>query len=290
MMIVSSLGNLKRAAFPYLLHLYVLCNIIVLANGGGGFKMQKLLEIRDLDLTLDKERILQNINLDVNHGEVLAVIGPNGCGKSSLAYTIMGLKGYEQNGGGIFFKGKEISELSVTERAKKGITLAWQEPARFEGVSVREFLSIGAKAKGRNIDNKDLDWALNEVAIIPNKYLDRNVDDTLSGGERKRIELASILLMKPDLVILDEPDSGVDVVALNNIGDVINDFKNEQMGVILITHSDEMLEVADKAALICGGEIFNVGNPQEVSDYFKYQCIPCEDEDFEKHQGVSSNE
>jgi Fe-S cluster assembly ATP-binding protein len=252
--------------------------------------MQEILNIKDLNLTLDKERILRNINLTVNKGEVFAVIGPNGCGKSSLAYTLMGLKGYKQKSGEIFFKGEEISDLSVTERAKRGLTLAWQEPARFEGVSVREFLSIGAKSSGRKISEKDLYWALNEVAIVPKKYLNRNVDDTLSGGERKRIELASILLMKPDLVILDEPDSGVDVVALNNIGNVIKDFKDDNMGVLLITHSDEMLEVADKAALICGGEVFNVGDPKEVSDYFKYECMPCEDENPEQHQGVYFHE
>lgn len=252
--------------------------------------MQELLNIKDLNLTLDRERILRNINLSLNRGEVFAVIGPNGCGKSSLAYTLMGLKGYKQKSGDIYFKGEEISNLSVTERALKGITLAWQEPARFEGVSVREFLSIGARARGHEIDEEDLNWALNEVAIVPKKYLDRRVDDTLSGGERKRIELASILLMKPDLVILDEPDSGVDVVALNNIGNVIKDFKEENIGVLLITHSDEMLEVADKAALICGGEVFNVGDPKEVSDYFKYECMPCEDENPEQHQEVYLNE
>jgi Fe-S cluster assembly ATP-binding protein len=202
----------------------------------------------------------------------------------------MGLKGYKQRSGEIFFKGDEISSLSVTERAQKGMTLAWQEPARFEGVTIEEFLSIGAKSKGRDTDKEDLKWALNEVAIVPQKYLNRNVDDTLSGGERKRIELASILLMKPDLVILDEPDSGVDVVALNNIGDVIKDFRDENIGVLLITHSDEMLEVADKAALICGGEVFNVGDPKEVSEYFKYECMPCEDENPEEHQEVSFNE
>src|SRR6056297_901234 len=252
--------------------------------------MQELLKIKNLDLTLDKEHILRDINLTINRGEVFAVIGPNGCGKSSLAYTLMGLKGYNQKNGKILFNGEDISDLSVTERAKKGITLAWQEPARFEGVTVKEFLSLGAKARNIEINEKDLKWALNEVAIVPKKYLNRKVDDTLSGGERKRIEIASILLMKPDLVILDEPDSGVDVVALNNIRTVIEDFKKEKIGVLLIKHSDEMLDVADRAALICGGEVFNVGDPKQVSEYFKFECMPCEDENPEKHQGVSSNE
>ena len=252
--------------------------------------MQELLEIKNLDLTLDKEHILRDINLTINRGEVFAVIGPNGCGKSSLAYTLMGLKGYNQKNGKILFNGEDISDLSVTERAKKGITLAWQEPARFEGVTVKEFLSLGAKARNIEINEKDLKWALNEVAIVPQKYLNRKVDDTLSGGERKRIEIASILLMKPDLVILDEPDSGVDVVALNNIRTVIEDFKKEKIGVLLITHSDEMLDVADRAALICGGEVFNVGDPKQVSEYFKFECMPCEDENPEEHQEVLFNE
>ncbi|MDZ7671736.1 MAG: ABC transporter ATP-binding protein [Halanaerobiales bacterium] len=252
--------------------------------------MQNLLEIKNLDLTLDKEQILKNINLSISGGEVFAVIGPNGCGKSSLAYTLMGLKGYKTKNGSIIYKGEEISNLSVTDRAKRGITLAWQEPARFEGVTVKEFLSLGAKARNIDITEEDIKWALNEVAIVPKKYLNRKVDETLSGGERKRIEIASILLMKPDLVILDEPDSGVDVVALNNIRTVIEDFRKENIGVLLITHSDEMLDVADKAALICHGEVFNVGDPKQVSEYFKFECTPCEDENPEEHQEVLFNE
>ncbi|MCF8008326.1 MAG: ABC transporter ATP-binding protein [Halanaerobiales bacterium] len=252
--------------------------------------MDEILKIEELNLVLDKESILCNISLNIKKGEVFAVIGPNGCGKSSLAYSLMGLKGYKQKSGAIYYKDEEISNLTVTERARKGMTLAWQEPARFEGVTVKEFLSIGAQSRGNNIKQKDLEWALKEVAIIPQKYLSRNVDETLSGGERKRIELASILLMKPDLVILDEPDSGVDVVALNNIGNIIKDFKEENIGVLLITHSDEMLKLADKAALICGGEVFNVGDPKEVSEYFKYECMPCEDHNPVEHQEVLLNE
>jgi len=146
--------------------------------------------------------------------------------------------------------------------------LAWQEPARFEGVTVREFLSLGLKSRGEQVTEKKLARALREVAIVPEKYLDRNIDETLSGGERKRIELASILIMEPELVMLDEPDSGVDVVALNNIGNAIRDFKKENTGVLLITHSEEMLDFADKAVLICKGKIIKKGNPGGISEYF----------------------
>ncbi|MEF8798301.1 MAG: ABC transporter ATP-binding protein [Candidatus Bipolaricaulota bacterium] len=245
--------------------------------------MNSLLNIANLDLTLENTSILRDISLEINEGETTAVIGPNGCGKSSLAYTIMGLKDYTPDKGEIFFKGEEISGYSIDERAKKGITLAWQEPARFEGVTVREFLSLGLKSRGEQVTEKKLARALREVAIVPEKYLDRNIDETLSGGERKRIELASILIMEPELVMLDEPDSGVDVVALNNIGNVISDFKKENTGVLLITHSEEMLDFADKAVLICKGKIIKKGNPGEISEYFRYECTPCEDEDYEKH-------
>lgn len=248
---------------------------------------EKILEIDDLNLKLDRKQILKNISLDVKKGEVFAVIGPNGCGKSSLAYTLMGLGGYTPERGMIRLNGEEIQDLSTDDRAKKGLTLAWQEPARYEGVSVRKFLSLGLESRGEQVTDEKLAQALEKVAIVPSKYLDRNIDDTLSGGERKRIELASILLMEPDLVILDEPDSGVDVVALNNISDVINDFKENGTGVILITHSDEILEMADRSVLICNGEIIRRGQPDEISRYFKYECVPCEDGDYTEHLEVS---
>ena len=251
-------------------------------------KKEKVLEIDNLNLKLDRKAILKNISLDLKAGEVFAVIGPNGCGKSSLAYTLMGLSGYEPESGIINLNGKEIQEFSTDKRAKEGITLAWQEPARYEGVSVRKFLSLGLESRNKEVSEEKLAEALEEVAIVPGKYLDRKIDETLSGGERKRIELASILLMEPDVVILDEPDSGVDVVALNNIGDVINDFREKGTAVILITHNDEMLQIADRAVLICNGEIIRRGQPEEISRYFKYECVPCQDEDYKEHLEVSS--
>ncbi|MFW6007462.1 MAG: ABC transporter ATP-binding protein [Halanaerobiales bacterium] len=245
--------------------------------------MKPLLNIDKLNLKLGKTDILKSISMSINKGEVVAIIGPNGCGKSSLAYTIMGLKGYTPDKGNIFFKGKEISDYSIDERARAGITLSWQEPSRFEGVTVREFLALGLKSRGEKVNEKKINQALREVAIIPEKYLNRYVDETLSGGERKRIELASILLMDPELVILDEPDSGVDVVALNNIGNVINNFKEKNTGVLLITHSEEMLDFADRAALICNGKILKKGVPGDISRYFRYECTPCEDENYKEH-------
>lgn len=246
-----------------------------------------VLEIENLNLTLDNTEILKDFNFAVKAGEVFALIGPNGCGKSSLAYTLMGLNRYYPEPGIIRFKGEDITKLATHERARRGLTLAWQEPARFAGVSVQEFLSLSLKGQGKKTDLDQMKWALQKVAISPRKYLNRMIDDTLSGGERKRIELASILLMKPDLVILDEPDSGVDVVALNSIGEVINYFRETDTGVLLITHSEEILTLADRAALVCSGEVVKKGDPQEISEYFKTECTNCEDEVYREHLEVS---
>ncbi len=247
-----------------------------------------MLEVNNLNLVLDKTDILKDFSFDLNKGEVFAVIGPNGCGKSSLAYTLMGLSGYEEKSGDIILNGEKINDISTNRRAKKGLTLAWQEPARYEGVSVRKFLSLGLESRGKEVNEEKIAKALEEVAIVPEKYLDRNIDDTLSGGERKRIELASILLMEPDVVILDEPDSGVDVVALNNISQVIRDFSEKGTSAILITHNEEMLQMANRSVLVCNGEIIRRGNPKEISRYFKYECVPCKDEDYKEHLEVSN--
>ncbi|MFW5787088.1 MAG: ATP-binding cassette domain-containing protein, partial [Halanaerobiales bacterium] len=128
---------------------------------------KKLLEIKGLNLELDRSQILKNMTMQINRGEVFALIGPNGCGKSSLAYTIMGLSGYQPQSGSIMFKDEEINNLSTDQRAQRGLTLAWQEPARFEGVSVRKFLSLGLKSQGKEATEAKLEWALRRVAIVP---------------------------------------------------------------------------------------------------------------------------
>ena len=167
-------------------------------------------------MSRDGKKILRGINLEVGDREIHSIIGANGAGKSTLAYTLMGLQGYEHEEGNIIFNGEDVAALSITERARKGITLAWQEPARFEGLKVRDYLAIGAKGNG-GITEKEIKEALRKVDLKPEKYLNREVGEALSGGERKRIELASIITMKPKLAILDEPDSGIDVVSLKEI-------------------------------------------------------------------------
>lgn len=243
---------------------------------------KKLLQVSNLKVKQGGYPILKGISLEVLAGEILAVIGPNGCGKTTLAYTLMGLIGYAPHEGSVFLQGKDITHLPINKRAQAGLALAWQEPARFEGLTVEEFLALGAADQEVHSNGEGLSKSLEEVGLMPEKYLQRMVDETLSGGERKRIELASIRLMNPRVVIFDEPDSGVDVVALNNINRMIAGFKEEGRGVLLITHSEEILKGADRAALLCSGELVTEGSTSEVGIYYKDRCVPCPDEQYSK--------
>ncbi len=230
-----------------------------------------LLEIRDLVLSVNGRRILDGLSLDLWEGYVHAIVGPNGAGKSTLSYTIMGLEGYRDFEGEILFDGQPLRGLGVDERARRGITLGWQEPARFEGVGVRRFLQAGAKDK----DPAALDEILRQVGLPPERYATRSVDKTLSGGERKKVELASIVAMQPRLVLLDEPDSGIDVESLQRIREAINLLKAAGSTVLLITHSMEVLSWAEHAFLMCCGKILDKGATDQISPYFAERCIPC---------------
>ncbi|SRR6056297_720033 len=230
-----------------------------------------MLETKDLRLDLGGSRILDNLSLEFWAGHVHAVVGPNGAGKSTLANTVMGLSGYTGFAGDILFEGQSLKDLSIDQRAQKGITLAWQEPARYEGLTVEKFVSAGAvdKSKGNSAHALDL------VGLEPDQYLGRAVDRTLSGGERKRIELASILTMAPKLVMMDEPDSGIDVDALEKIFAAIRILRERGTTVLMITHSRTVLEKADHAFLICCGRMMEKGAVEKIMDYFGEKCIPC---------------
>lgn len=228
-------------------------------NAASADRPTALLQVEGLDLTRDGRRVLSGTDLTVRPGEVHVLLGPNGSGKSTLAYVIMGCPDYEPDAGTVRFAGTDLAGRSMTERARQGITLGWQEPARFEGLTVHDYLGLAPTT-----DENDLRRGLEGVALDPATYLDRPVDRTMSGGERKRIELAAVFAMHPRLAILDEPDSGIDVLTLNDVASLIRRMARAGSAVLLITHRDEMLAVADRASLICEGTVLHTGGPDEV--------------------------
>ncbi|HEX6230480.1 MAG TPA: ABC transporter ATP-binding protein [Actinomycetota bacterium] len=227
-----------------------------------------LLLVEDLSLTRDGRRILSGVELEVAPGEVHCLLGPNGSGKSSLAYAIVGCPDYVPDGGSIRFAGHDLSPMSMAQRARLGLTLAWQEPARFEGLTVRDYVGLGSAGE----DLERIIDCLGSVALAPHVYLSRPVDRTLSGGERKRIELAAVFAMRPTLAILDEPDSGIDVLSLDEVAGVVRRMAQAGSAVLLITHRDEMVAVADSASLMCQGSVVLTGEPEEVRAYFVGRC------------------
>jgi len=231
-----------------------------------------LLEINNLTYTAGDKKILDEFSLSIESSEVHALLGTNGTGKSTLAYVIMGCEGYKPASGEILFNGKPIDELKIHERAQLGITMAWQEPVRFEGINVRNYLALKSK-------EADPSMYLEMVGLHPEMYLHRMVDKSLSGGERKRIELASILALHPKLALLDEPDSGIDMLSTQDIINVINVFKKNGTSVLLITHREEISLIADKASQMCKGKIVCSGNPEKVAEYYKSRkCLVCDGE------------
>jgi Fe-S cluster assembly ATP-binding protein len=229
-----------------------------------------LLKVEDVWLQRPGAEVLRGVNLVVRRSEVHALLGLNGSGKTSLALTLIGAGGYQPERGRVVLDGQDVTGFSVTERARLGLTLAWQEPARFEGLPTADYLALGMRKPSR----ERIEEALMAVALSPLAYMSRPVDSALSGGERKRIELAAVYAMRPRLAILDEPDSGVDVLCIGDIMALVRRMADEGTSVLLITHRDEMAEVADTASLMCGGAVVNTGTPAEMRDYFAQRCRP----------------
>jgi Fe-S cluster assembly ATP-binding protein len=230
-----------------------------------------MLDIENLFLSIDKKPIINALNLHIEPGEIHGVLGENGTGKTTIAYLIMGSNGYRPTAGKIIFEGEDITGLSISERAKRGISLGWQEPARFEGLSVLDYLSLSGSKPGL----KRIYECLRMVGLEPARYMNRNVDATLSGGERKRVELASLIAMQPKLAILDEPDSGIDIMSMPVILQSIKEMNSQGTSVLLITHSEQMVEMAHRVSVLCAGSILKTGPSAEMSKWFKENCQSC---------------
>jgi Fe-S cluster assembly ATP-binding protein len=229
-----------------------------------------LLKVEHLSLARNGQRILNDVNLAIQPGQVHALLGLNGSGKSSLAYALMGCAGYKPDSGRIVFRDQDITSMAIHQRARLGLTLAWQEPARFEGLPVGKYIALGMAEFNRD----QALAALEAVALPPRTYAVRPVNDTLSGGERKRVELAAVYAMRPQLAILDEPDSGIDALSLDDVGTLIRAMAQAGSAVLLISHRDEIVSVADSASIMCLGTIIFSGEPATAQGYYRGRCTP----------------
>lgn len=226
-----------------------------------------LVDIQNLTFEIAGNKILQDLTLSIKEQEIHALLGANGSGKSTLAYVLMGCEGFAPSRGSMRFQGVDLGPLPMFERARLGMTLAWQEPARFEGITVSQYVRL---------EKSDIDPApyLARVGLSPAAYGKRFIDKSLSGGERKRIELASVLAMKPRFAILDEPTAGIDMLSVQEMMNVIRSFKEGGASVLLITHQETIALMADRASQLCGGRIIATGQPKDVAEQYKQgSCV-----------------
>jgi len=205
-------------------------------------------------------------------GKIYTVIGKNGSGKTTLANSMMGLEGYKNLEGGIFLNENEITEKDLYERSKMGLTKFWQDPPNYKGVTVKEYLNLNGKLK---LSEEEIDEIFKIIGISRKVYENRFMDSNLSGGERKRIELASVLALKKDYTIMDEPDSGIDLMSLEVVINALKNLRDNGKTSILITHREEIARIADYSYLICDGKIIRQGKGDEVIDYYKNSCDYC---------------
>ncbi len=223
-----------------------------------------MLELRDLCFSVpgDGKRIdiLNNINLTVPDGKLVVITGPNGSGKSTLARVIMGIE--KSTAGTITFNGERIDELSVTDRAKKGISYGFQQPPRFKGMKVCDLLECAA---GQKLSREESCHYLAQVGLCSQEYIDRDVDASLSGGELKRIEIATILARKGSLMIFDEPEAGIDLWSFGRLTETFKSIHRKgDAAMIIISHQERIIRLADEVVVIAGGTVADQGNADRL--------------------------
>jgi Fe-S cluster assembly ATP-binding protein len=206
-----------------------------------------------------KKSIIKDISLKIDD-RFVALTGPNGGGKSTLAKIIAGI--VTPTRGQIFLDGEDITNLSITERAKKGISFAFQQPVRFKGITVKDLISM---AKGKDISVSEACGYLSEVGLCAKDYINREVNASLSGGELKRIEIATVMARSTALSIFDEPEAGIDLWSFNNLIKVFEKM-HEKIGgsIMIISHQERILDIADKVIVIADGNVVKSGSKEEI--------------------------
>ena len=223
-----------------------------------------MLTLKNLSLTAadaqGRADIVKNVSLDVEDGKFLVITGPNGGGKTTLAKLIMGLAA--PTGGQIFLDGEDITGLSITDRAKRGISYSFQQPPRFKGMKVSDLLTIAA---GKALSHDEACSYLTQVGLCARDYLNRDVDTSLSGGEVKRIEIATLLAKNSRLMIFDEPEAGIDLWSFARLTETFREL-HEKGGrtILIISHQERIIRLADEIVLIANGEIAGRGTADEL--------------------------
>ena len=222
-----------------------------------------MLELRNISYSAEtdneKKDILKDVNLKIDD-RFVAITGPNGGGKSTLAKVIAGI--ITPSEGQILLDGEDITSLSITERAQRGISFAFQQPVRFKGITVRDLITL---ASGKEIGVAEACEYLSEVGLCAREYINREINASLSGGELKRIEIATILARGTKLSIFDEPEAGIDVWSFNSLIKVFENMYEKVKGsILIISHQERILNIADKIVVIADGKIKNVGRGKDI--------------------------
>ena len=219
-----------------------------------------MLELKNVSFEIKDEKdndkeIIRDISLEIDNNKFIAITGPNGGGKSTLAKLIVGI--YEPTEGQIIFNGQDITHMSITDRAKAGISFAFQQPVRFKGIKVKDLINYAA---GRQLSIAAACHFLSEVGLCARDYIDRDVDASLSGGEIKRIEIATLLARNTELSVLDEPEAGIDLWSFSNLIKVFEKMREErERSIIIISHQERILNIADEIVVLKDGQIVAQG-------------------------------
>lgn len=223
-----------------------------------------MLQLKNISFSIKEKgkvkHILKNINLEIEDDKFFVITGPNGSGKSTLAKIIMGI--VKPTSGEIWFNGENITNLSITDRAKKGISFAFQQPVKFKGITVKRMIEL---ATGHEIAVGEACKYLVDVGLCARDYIDREIDSSLSGGELKRIEIATILARESKLTIFDEPEAGIDLWSFNSLIKTFKNLKSKyKCGFIIISHQERILDIADQVIVLSSGELKANGKKNDV--------------------------